>query len=308
MTPSRCWPARPSRGWTRPPASSSGTASSRETPSRTRWCGPGGTCPGCATRTGSTPGSAAHRQCLHRRGETSPPSIDRGRADPDPDAIHRRRRRPAIAEREHARRRAAPPRPRVAGDRRPALLPRDAAGGDRRRDGDPGRDGEVPPPSVARGDAVDAPGRRRSTDRSASPEGSSHDARPNASSAGCPTLLDELVGAADARLLRRHPRPDRAARGSGPAGPSPKGGSPCRVSDARSPPRPLPCAPSSSSPSSRSPVAVGSRSRRHRSRRPGAVRPGRKRPDRVRDRRRHLRRRPGHGRRRACPGRRTRGR
>ena len=56
MTPSPRSSTCPSRGWTRPPDSSSGTRSSRAMPSRRRWCAPGATCPDCATRTGSTPG------------------------------------------------------------------------------------------------------------------------------------------------------------------------------------------------------------------------------------------------------------
>ena len=59
MTPSPCLPAMPSRGWTGPPASSSGTRSSRATRSRRRSSEPGATFRCCATPTGSTPGSIA---------------------------------------------------------------------------------------------------------------------------------------------------------------------------------------------------------------------------------------------------------
>ena len=52
MTPSRRSSTLPSRGWTRLPASSSGTRSSRATRSRRLSSAPGAICPVSATRTG----------------------------------------------------------------------------------------------------------------------------------------------------------------------------------------------------------------------------------------------------------------
>ena len=78
--------------------------------------------------------------------------------------------------------------------------------GDRRRDGDPGRDGQVPSPSVARGDAQHAcrrPGGDRAGPRRAVRMSSSER---RAQAAGAPR---GARGTADARLLRRHPRPGR---------------------------------------------------------------------------------------------------
>ncbi len=57
MTPSPCWQAPRSPGWTPPPGSSSGTRNRRRTPSRTRSSVPGVICPRSGTRTASTPGS-----------------------------------------------------------------------------------------------------------------------------------------------------------------------------------------------------------------------------------------------------------
>ena len=59
MTPSPSSPAGSSRGWTRRPASSSGTPSSRETRSRRDSSAPGGTCPPSAIRIASRRGSIA---------------------------------------------------------------------------------------------------------------------------------------------------------------------------------------------------------------------------------------------------------
>ena len=58
-TPSPCSRPRRPPGSTRPRASSSGTASSRAMRSRTPWCEPGVTCPGCVIPSGSTRGSTA---------------------------------------------------------------------------------------------------------------------------------------------------------------------------------------------------------------------------------------------------------
>ena len=61
MTPSPCLPARRRAAGRGGPTDPPGRGSSRATRSRRRSCRPGGTCPGCATRTGSTPGCTDYR-------------------------------------------------------------------------------------------------------------------------------------------------------------------------------------------------------------------------------------------------------
>ena len=114
----------------------------------------------------------------------------------------------AIADRDLARRGAPAPRPGMARRRRHALLPRHAAarGGEHARH--PARDGQVPPPSIAPGDAhLDRGGRELATRHR--PRRAARMMPNDRFDRQLPALLDEHRAAADARLLRRPPRADR---------------------------------------------------------------------------------------------------
>ncbi len=217
MTPSSRSSTRPSRGWTRPPGSSSGTRSSRATRSRMRWCEPGGTCPGCATRTGSGLAPPPHRQRLPRPGPSSPSPGHRGGAHA-PRPSGRRRLVGDLADRDLLDRALGPARTGAARRRRPPLLPRAVAAGDGRGARHPHRDREVPPPSVARTDAHhpdlrrrhdDPPHRRagthdaRTTSARPSPRTSSQRASPTCARAGRPDYRDDLFR----RTARTRQRP-----------------------------------------------------------------------------------------------------
>ena len=166
MTPSPNSSMLGSRGWTRQPGSSSATRNSRVTRSRRHSSGLGETCRAFVTPTASTAGSSklTVNACLDlvRRRRRRP---DRGRAFADQPA-HGVRLPGALADRElvdQALRRLDPGHRAVV-----ALhyllgmpLPEVAAG-----PGDPARDGEVPAPLLARGDAG---GTRRRNHRRARP-------------------------------------------------------------------------------------------------------------------------------------------
>ena len=116
----------------------------------------------------------SHRACLHRRGEASSPSADRGRIDRPSCAGRRRRVR--IGHRSRSPRPGAPgSRARMARDRRPALLPGAAAAGGGGRPGHPTGHGQVAPPPLARGDADHGRASTARPGRTSSRKGVSHD-------------------------------------------------------------------------------------------------------------------------------------